>query len=66
MEVLNTIAEEIKEKISWMVEEDNVDVNLIVIDSDSIKIRVSLTKGASQSAIERIDVNIKKLPAESL
>ena len=63
---MNTIAEAIKEKISWMVEEDNVDVNLIVIDSDSIKIRVSLTKGASQSAIERIDVNIKKLPAESL
>lgn len=65
MDVLNSIAEEIKEKISWMVEEDNVDVNLVVIDNDSIKIRVSLTKGASQPAIERIDINIKKLRAES-
>lgn len=61
---MNSIAEEIKEKIFWMVEEDNVDVNLVVIDNDSIKILVSLTKGASQPAIECIDINIKKLRAE--
>ncbi|AMO47537.1 hypothetical protein ACQ3G7_16525 [Kosakonia oryzendophytica] len=61
MEVFEKIAVDIKEKISNMVPEGEVDVDFMVVDDDTIRFIVAFSQGLYEQKINKLDIHIKTL-----